>query len=307
MIDILLAVYNGERYLADQLDSLFAQTFRDWRLIIGDDGSQDNTMQIVKKYQSRYPDKITYYSSDQNGGSPKKNFFRLIGCSKAPYMMTCDHDDVWLPEKVEKTWNEMKRLEQLRPGQPILVHADLKVVDQQLNVISSSMFDSQKLNRSASTLQELIVQNHVTGCTMMINRALADRVKTLPEEAVMHDWWYALTAAAFGSIGFVDEPLILYRQHGANQVGAKSASDLTFLAARALQKKKAKQAMDATYSQAKAFLEQYSGELPDSDRKLLLDYISIPLKNKLGRWRVLMSRHFYKYGFARKIGQFIYI
>lgn len=307
MIDILMAVYNAENYLAEQLDSIFAQTFQDWRLIIGDDGSQDSTMQIVRQYQSEHPDKITYYSSDQNGSSPQKNFFRLICCSKSPYLMTCDHDDVWLPEKVEKTWQEMQRLEQKFPGTPVLVHTDLKVVDQNLNVISESMFSSQKLNRSAHTLRELIVQNHVTGCTMMINRALADKVTRLPEEALMHDWWYALAAAAFGEIGFVDEPLILYRQHGANQVGAKSASDLGALASRAVHKREVQQAMNNTYTQAKAFLKQYESELSKEDKQLLISYLSIPAKSKLHRWQTLISRRFYKYGFARKIGQFIYI
>lgn len=147
--------------------------------------------------------------------------------------MFCDHDDVWKPRKVEMTVRRMMELEQAN-GQdiPLLVHTDLVVADENLKVLSDSMFRSQNLNRKGNRLNNLLVQNNVTGCTMMVNKALVDMVGPAPKHAVMHDWWMALIAACFGKIGFVRQATILYRQHHANEVGAKNARSLSYNARR---------------------------------------------------------------------------
>lgn len=308
MVDILMAVYNGERYLKEQLDSIFSQTYKDWRLLIIDDASTDNTKQILFEYRDKYPDKIELFFNNENQKAPQKVFFKLIQDSSAEYIATCDHDDVWLPDKLELTLGKMKELEEKWGTDfPLLVHTDLKVVDEKLDVISPSMLKSQKLNSNAQSMRDFMVQNHVTGCTMMINRQLANIVKRLPDEALMHDWWFALVASAFGAIGFVDKPTILYRQHGGNQVGAKSVSQMSFLAKRIADKTATKLAMDKTYLQAAAFLKEYKKELSPRQRDMLLKYANIPKQNKFGRLWTLCSQNYFKYGFVRKIGQFLYI
>lgn len=308
MIEILMAVYNGEQYLEEQLESIFAQTYTDWCLFIRDDASTDGTRAILRRYQEKYPDRISLFFNSENFGSPQKTFFQLLQDSTAPYVMTCDHDDVWLPNKIEQTMKKMKELEnEWGIELPLLVHTDLQVVDENLRVISPSMMKSQNLNPKSNSLRDFIVQNHVTGCTMMLNRALVNAVHRLPEDALMHDWWFSLVAAAFGAIGFVEQPTILYRQHSGNQVGAKSVSQISFLAKRAIARQELKKSMDKTYRQAAAFLEEYYQQLSAQQRQLLERYSNIPQQNKIQRLTTLCTRNYFKYGLVRKIGQFLYI
>lgn len=308
MIDILLAVYNGEKYLKAQLDSIFSQTFKDFKIIIGDDNSSDSTYDIIKDYIKRFPGKIEYHKNEENSGSPARNFFSLVKHSSAEFMMTCDHDDVWLPEKVALTFDKMKKLQENKgKNTPLLVHTDLKVVDENLKQISPSMFSLQKLNKEAKSLRELIVQNNVTGCTMMINRSLAEKVEFMPKEALMHDWWFALVAAAFGEIDFVDKSTILYRQHSSNQVGAKSVGELSFLAKRMSQKEEIKKAIYGTIEQAQKFLEVFEKTLNEEDKHILKEYVSIKEKNKINKIATLLRGSYLKYGLVRKVGQILYI
>ncbi len=308
MIDILMAVYNGERFLEEQLESILAQSWDDWRLLIRDDASTDGTPQILQRYRDRYPERVVLYCNSENTGAPQKTFFQLVQDSTAPYLMTCDHDDVWLPDKISRTFEKMQELEN-RWGKelPLLVHTDLQVVDEELHLISPSMIKSQNLNPNANTLRDFIVQNHVTGCTMLFNRALAEAAPTLPVEALMHDWWFALIAAAFGKIGFVEEPTILYRQHGGNRVGAKSVSQMSFLASRAANRRELKEAMEKTYRQAAAFLREYESKLSLQQRELLRQYSTLPSRSKVGRMWTLCRGNYFKYGFVRKLGQLLYI
>ena len=217
MIDILMTVYNGEQYVVPQIESILNQTDSNWKLFIQDDCSTDRTVELIEPYVRRYPERITLLRNEKNSGSAQKNFFSMLPLVEHSYCMFCDHDDVWKPRKVEMTVRRMMELEQAN-GQdtPLLVHTDLAVADENLKVLSDSMFRSQNLNRKGNRLNNLLVQNNVTGCTMMVNKALVDMVGPAPKHAVMHDWWMALIAACFGKIGFVRQATILYRQHRAN-------------------------------------------------------------------------------------------
>ena len=102
MIDILMATYNGEKYIEEQIISILKQSVCDWNLIIQDDCSNDKTVDIIKKYAERYPDKIKYYLRKHQSGSAYKNFFSMIKYSNAEYVMFADQDDVWKEDKIEK-------------------------------------------------------------------------------------------------------------------------------------------------------------------------------------------------------------
>lgn len=221
-IDILLATYNGARFLREQLDSLFTQTCQAFRIIARDDGSTDATPEILNEYAARYPGRIALVADAQRLGA-WRNFAELMNHSSAPWVMFCDQDDVWLPRKIETELNLMTSLERSHgPDTPILVCTDLRVVDESLRTTIPSMWRNRKWWRTGFRLGPLLVMPKVTGCTVMVNRRLLDLVLPLPQsERIWHDWWLALAAASFGVLHPCFEQTVLYRQHGTNMIGGE--------------------------------------------------------------------------------------
>jgi len=228
-ISICVATYNGGKYLAEQLDSIFAQINTDWRLLIRDDGSTDNTLDIIERYATKYSGKIVLVADKHGRLGPCMNFAQLLDWANTEYIMFSDQDDVWLPNKIELTLNAMKQAEQAYPDQPLLVHTDLKVVDSDLNTICDSMWSYQRLfPEIGENLVKIMAQNVVTGCAMMINKKAKTVSTPIPKEAVMHDWWIAVNIAKHGKIMSVSIPSILYRQHVGNERGAQKTNVLQF-------------------------------------------------------------------------------
>lgn len=221
MVEILLATFNGGKFLKQQLNSLQNQTYNQWKLIVFDDGSTDDTLKILNDFRNKSSNKVEIHLNASGAArGPLKNFNALILVSKADYVAFCDQDDVWLPTKLEHSFNFLKNLEKNFGNLPILVHSDLIIADENLNVVRNSMIRTQKFNYSSNkTIAQLLVQNCVTGCTMFANRALLKLCGNISQEAIMHDWWLALLACAFGKLEFLDEATIYYRQHGGNTVG----------------------------------------------------------------------------------------
>ena len=311
MITILMAVHNGEKYLSAQIESILAQTVQKWKLIIQDDCSKDETAKIVEQYAAKYPEKIIFLQRSTPSGSAKSNFLSMIKYADTEYVMTSDQDDIWLPNKIEITLRKLTEIEKkVGSNIPILIHTDLKVVDNNLNTISDSLFRYQNFNKNNDRLNRLLVQNIVTGCTMMVNRALIKRAQIEPEYAIMHDWWFALISAAFGSIGFVEEPTVLYRQHSNNEVGAKNVNSLSYIVRKTVSIIKspiyAKQAVSATYRQASSFLDTFRDDLPNEMLQTISAYISIPYANIFRKYSIVCKYGFWKNGLVRKIGQIVF-
>lgn len=218
---ILLSTYNGEKYLAQQLESIISQTFTDWTLLIRDDGSSDKTLSIIKNYIAKDPRIILSVDNYGNLGV-KKSFSTLLHAATnrtEPYIFFSDQDDVWLPEKLASQFNLLTTESN---AIPTLIHSDLCLVDRNLNVLFPSFLQYEKLQRNTSSpLNTLLINNYVTGCTVGINRALLNLAYPIPETTFMHDWWCALCAAAIGKIIFDPKITILYRQHGNNVIGGK--------------------------------------------------------------------------------------
>lgn len=221
IVHILLATYNGNSYISQLLDSILNQSYKYWYLLIHDDGSTDGTVETIKSYQKKYPDQIGLIEDSHKFGSAKDNFAYLLSRTKADYIMFCDQDDIWLEDKVKITLDSMLDEESKSPMLPILVHTDLKVVNDDLELISDSMFAFQKLPKVVSSIDDILIRNNVTGCTVMVNRNAVDVATPLSNKAMMHDWWIAAKVLSKGGkIHFVDTPTILYRQHAKNSVGA---------------------------------------------------------------------------------------
>jgi hypothetical protein len=222
-LEVALATFNGERFLAPLLGSLLEQTWQDFTILIADDGSSDSTMAIVGDYARRHPGRIRIVADGPHLGIVG-NFARLLRAATADYLMPCDQDDVWLPRKIELSLARMRRLEADHGTEtPLLVHTDLMVVAEDLRLLGPSYARYVGLDPARRLLGPLLLRNVVTGCTAMLNRALYCRARPIPADAIMHDHWIALVAAATGKIGFLDEPTVLYRQHAGNAIGARPA------------------------------------------------------------------------------------
>lgn len=225
LLTILLATYNGERFLASQLDSLWQQSFQDFELIVRDDGSSDATVRLLKEAQAKRPGQVKLIIDNKVRLGPKGSFAELLRNASTPYVAFCDQDDYWLPCKLERLI-EAIRSEERKFGSsiPILCCSDAKVTDSELNVTDVSYFDKHKISVSDGrdlALPRLIFRNYAIGATTMINAPLVELCKQIPDEAIMHDWWCALVACILGRTVTLNEPLVLYRQHGSNAVGSR--------------------------------------------------------------------------------------
>lgn len=224
-IYIVLATFNGAEFLAEQIDSLIAQTEARWTLLVRDDGSSDDTVRIIEDYAQK-DDRIQMaVNSGIRPCSALGNFTALLAIAYeagAEYVFFCDQDDVWEPQKLERMLAGLKQLEGqgLAPG---LLHHDLIVVNGSLELIAESFIALMQLKPGdQKNPQRLLSRNEVTGCAMACNRALLEIALPVSNQAVMHDWWLALFAGYFGRLAFMPDKLVKYRQHGDNAIGAKS-------------------------------------------------------------------------------------
>lgn len=219
-IDILMATYNGGKFIREQLDSIFWQTFQDFRLIVRDDGSTDDTVAIVEEYSQKNPGRIEIVHDEVVCKSATKNFFELLKHAEADYVMFCDQDDVWMKYKIQITLDYMKATESRNPGKPVLIFTGLQVVDAELRSMDL-LFGLQGAPEKLYTFRELLAANCAAGCTQMLNREAYENLGSFEEGITLHDWWTMLYALGFGVVERVPMALILYRQHSGNVMSAK--------------------------------------------------------------------------------------
>ena len=303
MITIIMAVYNGQEYIREQLESLKDQTYTEWRLVIRDDRSSDKTAEIVKKFSDEVEQEVIFKVNEKPSGSAKNNFALLINDAKeSDYVMFCDQDDIWKKDKIEITFNKMKQAEE-RYGRdfPLLVHGDVEVIDENGNI------------NADSKLPQILIQNHVTGCTMMCNKKLIAGISEYAssEYIIMHDYLAALYASVFGKIEVIKKPLLSYRQHSGNSVGAKNNNNPVYLLKRLANGRKSyKEAMETSRNQVKFFVEIYRKELAAEkyceEYELMSGYASLGSRAKLYRIMFYKKNHIWKNGTIRKIMQVIW-
>lgn len=231
-IAVLMATYNGEEFIREQIDSLLSQTYTDWHLYVHDDGSKDATKDIVTEYVCSHEGKISLLDYPAQGGACL-NFISLMERVDADYYMFCDQDDVWLPEKMEMSVRAMAEQEVCHSSKPIIVCTDMYVADEKLTILhpSRSRF-SALYPQYIKTFDDCAPTAGVTGCTMLFNREAKDCCVFPVPEIAMHDRWLCLCVLKEKGILYgIDKPLMYYRQHGSNSLGAGSvgASSVGFL------------------------------------------------------------------------------
>ena len=220
-ISILMATYNGMKFLPEQLASLKAQTYSNWVLYVQDDLSIDGTADYLRA-EAAQDTRIKLLPNSEKLGA-MRNFMTLLAAVEAQYYMFCDQDDVWLPTKIEKTLACLKKAEAEWGAEfPLVAHTDLSVVDADLKQIAPSFWEMSRINPALlTTFAQQAGHNLVTGCTMMFNRAARNVSLAFSDKTLMHDVWVLLCSLKQGGkVVDVPEPLILYRQHGKNTLGA---------------------------------------------------------------------------------------
>lgn len=222
-IDIVMATYNGEKYLPEQIESLIGQNYKNWRLLISDDGSTDRTVDILMEY-AKADERISIENTARQGGVIQ-NFSKALQFSTSQYVMFCDQDDIWFPDKISSMLEDLKAIESSRgKDTPILGFSDLCLVDETGAVIHKSFYQYNRLDpKNNFDHKYLSWRSTVYGCTVIFNRALLNRAMPLPNDVPMHDQWFALIAARCGVVFFSPEPQIYYRQHSNNAVGGAGA------------------------------------------------------------------------------------
>ena len=228
-IAILMATYNGEKYLREQIDSLLAQTCCDWTLYIQDDGSKDATLDIIKSYDDERIVLVDVGLTRQGAGM---NFMSLLNMVESEYYMFCDQDDVWFVDKIEKELVRMKKIESEKGTKiPIIVHTDRTHTDAELNVRLKSEFNprgvlQEQLKKKIEQLKDpniLAIYTIVGGCTMMMNRAVKEVVFPYISLRV-HDSICAMAVANCGGvIDTILEPTMYYRLHSTNTCGVSDS------------------------------------------------------------------------------------
>lgn len=217
---VLLSAYNGARYIARQIESIRAQSLRDWRLLIRDDCSMDDTVEIVRRFCAADP-RISLIGDSSSNIGPWASFGRLLSQAYdegAEYVFLSDQDDVWIEDKMEE---QLSMLRASASKHALLVHSDLILVDEQLQCLHASFSEFQRTSYDkADPLGTLLIHNAVVGCTIAMNRQLLELALPLPA-GTMHDWWLAACAAAGGTIQRAPHPTVLYRQHSSNVIGVE--------------------------------------------------------------------------------------
>lgn len=289
-IDILLATYNGEKFLAEQIDSILTQTVTEWKLIIRDDGSTDRTSAIIQQYRDRHPDKIVWLQDNDFKLGVTKNFERLLKYSDGEYIMFCDQDDIWLPHKIETCLRKLQTMErEYGVDIPLLVYTDLSVCDERGELIAESFWKYQGGNPSIPlNYAKALIQNSATGNTFIFNRHLSKISLPFPQEAVMHDWWIALCGLYLGKIDYITEQTISYRQHIQNVSGKKGRSILPMLKKIPYYCKTLK----ANIIQSKSLLLRYEHLLTIEQKKILFLFSSLFDVDRLSRITKLLKYRF---------------
>ncbi|GAA4327277.1 glycosyltransferase family 2 protein [Mucilaginibacter gynuensis] len=294
-----MATYNGEHYIKEQLDSLLRQTYTNWKLMIRDDGSADNTIAIATGYTHRHTN-ISLQINHTSIKGARSNFAALYDMAAKSndtrYIMFCDQDDIWLPEKIEKTLATMQEAEIQYPTVPIMVYGNLELMTS-----SGGFLDEQIRLMPRMDFNHTIAQNYAFGCTMMINKPLITAIDHIPTEAQNHDYWISLTATALGRAVYISEKLIRYRQHELN-VTAQGAGFKKRIVRFTTGFKRQLTAFRSQITMLEKFLHIFDGKLTDDKKLMLESYLKAYRTGRLALLRVMKKHKIYKLGLMQNIG-----
>ena len=282
-ITVLMSTYNGDKYIREQIDSLLAQKGVSLSLLIRDDGSSDDTINIIEDYKKKY-DSITLIKGDNLG--PAWSFIELV--NKAPeseYYAFCDQDDVWMSEKLSKAITLMEKRD---ASHPVMYYSNLMITDESLHEIRK-FHDYRYVKENK---YNAIVENMAAGCTMVFNKNVRDYVRRISHENTkyiyMHDAWIHLICVFFGEVIYDKNSYIYYRQHGMNVVGT-SENKTTFKIISEKISRFFNKTIEPRRKLAESFYYTYSDLLDKADADCLVKIIDYK-KNLRSRLALLFDK-----------------
>ena len=264
-VTVLLSTYNGSKYLQQQLDSLYGQTYPDIRILVRDDGSSDTTGAILESERAK--GRIELLEGHGNLG-PALSFLELLkaaASTETEYVAFCDQDDVWLPGKIALA---VAKLTGAADDRPAMYCSRVELVDENLQHIGYTALPGKIGFGNA------LVDSIATGCTMVLNREALHLIgRNLPGKVVIHDWWCYLVVSCFGEVVFDETATLKYRQHGSNTIGV-AANGFTRLARKYRRFFGGGEGHLWMSAQASSLLEIFKDRIPLARRQVLNDFIA---------------------------------
>ncbi len=289
MIDILMTTYNGEKYLATQLDSILNQTYKDWHLYIQDDCSTDSTLNLLEKYVE-LDSRITIVENNKKLGAGR-NFLSLLKHSTADYIAFCDQDDYWFENKLEILF---ERIKQFNNENPVLLASNCLVWQYPSNNVSENFnFVMPK------KLSDVFFMGGMQGCLTIFNKALKNILDKNYEYVWLHDHYLLLTAMTFGEIHYITQPLMLYRQHNSNTTAhfsQKTISDIK----KKINNNRYMQKIEL-FDETKEFFRLHQSQMTDNNKQQFMSFlalVSLPYFKRIfklifSKYTIGGSSHFY--------------
>ena len=269
-IDILMATYNGEKYLAEQLDSIINQTYHNWNLLIRDDNSTDRTLEIIQDYQKK-DNRIKLLKDNEGNLGIVKNFEELLKNSESEFIMFSDQDDIWVENKLDMY---LKMIEKIK-NKGFMIHSDAILFDKnKSNILKETFISKKAINKG---LENVFFNYFVQGATILISKEIKNFILPFPKEVYLHDRYIHLISELFFERIFINKALIYYRQHGDNQIGAKNTI-------RELLSKRYFDERDRRL--IKVIYNKYGSLLTEDKKKLIEEYFKITdvKKNRFKRF-----------------------
>lgn len=285
-VDILMATYNGSKYLRNQILSLQQQTYSDWRLLVCDDGSTDDTREIVDAFSSQDPRIVVIEKDSKEKLGAAKNFLMLTRYASAKYVIFCDQDDLWFEKKIELLVEYAERNFEI--DLPALVYCDGYGYSDSKGLI---VCDSISKVHASSLREFLFLNAGYQGCSCLFNRSLCEMAAGYQSDAYyMHDDVVSLLAHCFGNVHFLPKNLMLYRQHSENVTGNIRLGLLQNIRRVFLDRYPV--LSNPHYFEKVDFFRCYEHQMSDKNRALFRAYIAFPKLNLVKRLLLLVKHGF---------------
>lgn len=306
-VNILLSTYNGEKYVEELLDSLIQQDYPYIKILIRDDGSTDDTKKIIERYALRYKEKIRLLCDDKGNLGVTGSMFELLKESNAPYMIFCDQDDVWFKNKIRILVKAIKSKERLYKEIPLIIHCEAYTTDEHLKLVDNNPAHALQgyqigRDKKQTSFANLLLCNAVQGASMLFNKSLKKELEIILDQKIrrhlIYDSIIASVCSIRGKIFFLNKPLMYYRQHSKNVVGARKTYLLKMNKYGKKDQDAVKSANFLVVNRAKCeLIKRYYFKQLDQRKKMVLEhYMNTP-----NNWMEFIKLKLYKEFYLKQI------